>query len=325
MQPITLTDLERAAALIYRFQPPTPQYCWPLLAERAGCELWVKHENQTRVGAFKIRGGLVFMDWLKQHHPQVTGVVAATRGNHGQAIALAAKAFALTATVVVPHGNSREKNAAMRALGADLVEYGRDFQESFEHAAELARERGLYPAPSYDRTLATGAGTYGAELQRAVPGLDVFYVPIGQGSGITGAMAARDALSPKTRIIGVVSTNAAAYARSFAEKRSIDVECTTRIADGMAVRHPHPESLAVIWRGVERIVEVTDDEVETAMRAYFADTHNIAEGAGAASLAAVLQERGRLRGKKVGIVLSGGNVDREVYGRVLASAQATAK
>lgn len=315
----SLAELESAAALVHRFVPPTPQYAWPLLARRVGCEVWVKHENHTPVGAFKIRGGVVYGDELRRTHPEATGFIAATRGNHGQSLAFAARQFGLKAVVVVPHGNSEEKNAAMQALGAELIVHGDDFQESLEFAIELARERKLIAAPSFDMVLVKGISSYALEMFRGMPEPDVVYVPIGLGSGICAVMAARDALGLKTDIVGVVSSSARAYALSFQQRSSVSSPVTTRIADGMACRKPNEEALDLIWRGVERVVEVSDDEVEAAMRAYFTDTHNVAEGAGAAPLAAAMQERDRLRGKRIALVLSGGNVDRAVFQKVLAA------
>ncbi|NNG04011.1 MAG: threonine dehydratase [Inquilinus sp.] len=315
----SLDRLEAAADLIYRVLAPTPQFQWPLLSRRAGTDIWVKHENHHPVGAFKVRGGLVYMERLKRARPDIKGVVAATRGNHGQSVAFAAARHGLTATIVVPHGNSREKNAAMQALGGELIVHGADFQESLEFADSLAGERGLFAMPSFDMALVEGVATYGLELLRAVPDLDTIYVPIGLGSGISGTIAAREALGLKTKIVGVVSTDAPAYALSFAAHRPVSHPVTTAIADGMACRTPVAAALEIIWRHVDRVVRVSDAEIEAAMRAYFTDTHNVAEGAGAAGLAALLQEKDRMVGRKVGLVLSGGNVDREVYARVLAA------
>ena len=316
----TLAELESAAALVYGVMPPTPQYRWALLEQRVGTEVWVKHENHTPLGAFKMRGGLVYFDHLKRVAPDVAGVVCATRGNHGQSVAFAARRHGIPVTVVVPRGNSVEKNASMVALGAELIEQGEDFQASYEAAVEIARQRGWHLMPSFHTLLVRGVGTYGLELFRAAPHLDTVYVPIGLGSGICGVMSARDALGLETRVVGVVSSNAAAYARSFAARRAIDQPVTTRIADGMACRTPHPEGLAFVLRGVERVVEVSDDQVEDAMRALYQDAHTLAEGAGAAPLAALLTERDRMRGKAVGVVISGGNVDIDVYSRVLSHA-----
>ena len=314
----SLGDLESAARVVYAAMPPTSQQRWPLLDERCGAAVWVKHENHTPVGAFKVRGGLVYFDHLRRTHPGVKGVVAATRGNHGQSIGFAAARHGIPAAVVVPHGNSTTKNAAMRALGAELIERGHDFQASLEASAEIAAERGWHQVPSFHELLVNGVASYSLELLRAAPDLEVLYVPIGLGSGICGAIAARDALGMKTRIVGVVSTAAPAYARSFALGRPVSHDVSTRIADGMACRTPNADALNMIRAGVERVVEVTDDEIERAMRILFTDTHNVVEGAGAAGLAALLQEREKVRMLTAGIVLTGANVDPQPFARVLA-------
>lgn len=316
----SLAELETAAELVHRHIPPTPQYCWPLLSRRLDCEVWVKQENHTPLGAFKMRGGIVYLDHVRRTQPDVKGLAAATRGNHGQSLAFAAKLFGLRAIVVVPHGNSQEKNAAMQALGAELIVHGQDFQESYEYAVELAGERKLIAAPSFDPLLVKGVSSYALEMFRGMPEPDAVYVPIGMGSGICGVMAARDALQLKTKVVGVVSACAPAYALSFRQRRPVPHAVSTRIADGMACRKTDERALEMIWHGVDHIVEVSDDEVESAMRAYFSDTHNTAEGAGAAALAAAMQERERLSGKRIAVVLSGGNVDREVFARVLSAA-----
>jgi len=315
-----LATLEAAAALVHRHMPPTPQYPWPLLRERAGAEVWVKHENHTPIGAFKLRGGLVYLDDLHRRQPEAAGVVCATRGNHGQSVAFAARANGLHAVIVVPHGNSVEKNRAMKALGAELIEQGHDFIAALEHAEEIAQARGLPMMPSYDPLLARGVATYGLELFRAAPDLDTVYVPIGLGSGLCGTIAARDALGAKANIVGVVAERAAAYSLSFAARKPVSTNSADTMADGMAVRVPDPAALEIILEKCARVVAVTEDEIHAAMRAYFADTHNIAEGAGAAPLAALLQERDKMAGKKVGLILSGGNVDTNVYRDVLAAA-----
>ena len=314
------SELDAAAAVIYRSVAPTPQYAWPLLARRLGTEVWVKHENHLPVGAFKLRGALVYFEALRRREPQVRGVIAATRGNHGQAVAYAASRVGLEAVVVVPHGNSREKNAAMRALGAELIEHGEDFQESVGHAIELAQQRGLHRVPSFHRDLLCGAATFWLELFTQAPPLDVVFAPIGLGSNICGAAAARAATGSRARIIGVVSAGATAYAQSFAERRIIESPVSTRLADGLACRTPDPGAMAIIWETVDRIVEVSEDEVAAAMRACFSDTHNVAEGAGAAALAGALKLRDELGGLRVGLPLSGGNVDREVFAEVLRQA-----
>ncbi|MFN7000788.1 threonine dehydratase [Elioraea tepidiphila] len=308
-----LAALEAAASLVHAHMPPTPQYPWPLLATRAGCEVWVKHENHTPTGAFKIRGGLVFMERLKRERPHCPGIVSATRGNHGQSLAYAGARFGVPVTIVVPRGNSVEKNAAMRAFGADLIEHGRDFDEAREHAEALAAERGLEFAPSFAPDLVKGVATYALELFRAAPPLDAVYVPIGLGSGICGLIMARDLLGLSTEIVGVQSDRANAYARSLAAGHVVPTSSADTRADGMATRIPDAGAFEIIRRGAARIVEVTDDAVAQAIRIYWTDTHNLAEGAGAAPLAALMQERDRMRGRRAGVILCGGNIDLALF------------
>jgi threonine dehydratase len=315
-----LGEIERAARLIYQSMPPTPQYSWPLMNARAGAEVWLKHENHTPVGAFKVRGGLVYMDWLRRERPEVATVVSATRGNHGQSLAFAAAQYGIRVVIVVPFGNSVEKNRAMRALGAELVEFGEDFQEASEHAERLEQENGWHRVPSFDLHLVTGVATYALELFSACRALDTFYVPIGMGSGVCGTIAVRNALGLATKIVGVVSTHAPAYALSFAAGELQEHETCTLIADGVACRRPDLSALQILSAGVDRIVTVHDDEVRDAMRACFADTHNVAEGAGAIGLAALLKDR-EAGGQRVGTVLTGGNVNSEVFGEVLSDGQ----
>lgn len=310
-----LADIDRAAALIATAFPPTPQIAWPLLAARCGAEVWVKHENHTPTGAFKLRGGVVFLDRFTRENPGHPGVISATRGNHGQSLAYAGRRFGVPVTIVVPRGNSAEKNAAMQAFGATLIEHGEDFDAARIEAARLAALRGLAFAPSFAPDLVLGVSTYALELFRAVPDLHTLYVPIGLGSGICGAIAARDALGLSTRIVGVQSALAPAYALSFAAGRVIETETAATLADGMAVRVPDPGALAIIRRGAERIVTVSDEEVAAAIRAFWTDTHNLAEGAGAAGLAALLQEKPAMAGRKVGVVLCGGNIDLDLFRR----------
>ena len=315
-----LAELEAAAKVVYGAMQPTPQIAWPLLAQRVGTELWVKHENHAPTGSFKARSGLVYLDWLRRERPDGRGVICATRGNFGQGVTFAARRHSSPAVVVVPRRNSVEKNVAMLALGAELVEHGHDFQEAYEYAQARADRSGFHLVRSFHRLLWLGTASYGLELLRAVPDLDTVYVPVGQGSGICGLIAARDALNHRTRIVGVVPKNAETYALSFAARRCIATESALTIADGMACRVPDADALEIILRGVERIVTVSEAEICAAMRHYFTDTHNVAEGAGAAPLAAVLNEKAAVKGKQVGVVLSGGNVDRSVYQQVLAAA-----
>jgi threonine dehydratase len=315
---IPLAALDAAAQNVYAAMAPTPQYAWPLLARRAGREVWVKHENHTPTGAFKVRGGLNLLAQLAERGPAaLPGIISATRGNHGQSLAYAARLHAVRCVIVVPQGNSIDKNEAMRAFGAELHEHGRDFDEARIHASVLAQQQGLHFVGPFDQELVAGVGTYALELFRAVDDVDTVYVPIGCGSGICGLVSARDALGRTTEIVGVVAATANAYALSFAAGRPVETKTAETFADGMAVRVPVPAALEVIRKGAARIVEVTDAEIEDAMRAYFSDTHQVAEGAGAAPLAALLKEGDRA-GRRVAVVLSGGNIDRAVYARVLS-------
>lgn len=326
MTALSLDALRTAAQTVHAVLPPTPQYRWPLLeaafagAPGDGTQVWLKHENHTPVGAFKVRGGLVYLDRLLRDGPRPPGLVSATRGNHGQSIALAAARHGVPAAIVVPHGNSREKNAAMRALGAELVEAGEDFQAARGHAAALAAERGWMMVPSFHTDLVAGVASYALELFDAAPDLHTVYVPIGLGSGACGLIAARDALGLATRIVGVVSSAAPAYALSIAAGRPIAHPTTTRLADGMACSTPDPDALAMLQRGLHGVVQISDAEVAAAMRRLFEATHQVAEGAGAAALAAAWQQRTQLAGQRTALVLSGGNVDRDVFAAVLADA-----
>ena len=314
----TLAEIESAADLVHTVVPPTPTHHWPLLSQRTGAEVWVKHENHTPIGAFKVRGGLTYMDALKREQPSVTGVVTATRGNHGQSVAFTARRSGLTATVVVPHGNGTEKNAAMRAFGAELIEHGHDFNDAYDHAMTLGTDRKLHMLRSFHPWLVRGVSTYGYELFRSLSDIDTVYVPIGLGSGICGVMAARDALGLKTKVIGVVAEKAATYSLSVAAGKPVPTNSCDTIADGMAVRIPDESALALIRKGADHIVTISEAEIQAAMRHYFTDTHNVAEGAGAAALAGLLKERSAMAGKRVALILSGGNVDRTIYKDVLA-------
>lgn len=313
----SLAQLEAAAATVHEVFAPTPAIDWPLLAARAGADVVVKHENHLPTGAFKVRGGIVYARELAEHEPVAHTLVAATRGNHGQSVAFAAQRLGLAARIVVPHGNSATKNAAMRAYGATLVEHGRDFQEALEHAHELGRAPGHHFVPSFHRSLVAGVASWALELFAQAGPLDRLYVPIGLGSSICGAIAVRDALGLATRVVGVVAENAPTYALSFACGEPVPTASADTVADGLAVRVPDPGALAVIRRGAARIVTVGEDEIRAAMRHYFTDTHNVAEGAGAVPLAGLLRERAEARGRRIGLVLTGGNVDPSLYAEVL--------
>ncbi|MBR0819748.1 threonine dehydratase [Bradyrhizobium liaoningense] len=308
-----LTELKRAHAIVGLAVPATPARGWPLLAERLGTQVIVKHENHTPIGAFKVRGGLVYLERLKRERPNIPGIISATRGNHGQSLAFAASRHGVPAVIYVPRGNSVEKNRAMKAFGAELVEHGEDFQAAAEEAQRRAQFTGLHMVPSFHPDLVLGVATYALELFRAAPDLDVLYVPIGQGSGISGCIMARDLLGLKTEIVGVQSTEAPSYALSFAAGKVVTTKTSNTLADGMATRIPDADAFALIRKGAARIVQVSDDEVAAAIRAYWTDTHNLAEGAGAAALAAALQDKTKLSGKRVGLVLSGGNIDFDLF------------
>src|ERR1700692_948897 len=318
-----LAQLERAQAIVHAAMPPTPAHAWPLLSERLCADVIVKHENHTPIGAFKLRGGLVYVDALKRERPDIAGLISATRGNHGQSLAFAAGRYGVPATIYVPHGNSIEKNSAMKAFGAELVEHGEDFQSAREEAERRARLGGFEFVPSFHPDLVTGVATYALELLRKAPDLDVLYVPIGQGSGICGCILARDLLGLPTEIVGVQSTEAPSYALSFAAGTVVTTESSNTLADGMATCVPDPDALAIIRKGASRMVQVTDGEVAAAIRAYWTDTHNLAEGAGAAALAAALQDKPKIRGKRVGLILSGGNIDFDLFNRWIVPEPAT--
>jgi threonine dehydratase len=313
----TLEELDAAMQTVRAVVAATPAYAWPLLAARTGLATVVKHENHTPIGAFKVRGGLVYMDNLLRGGTKPKGVVTATRGNHGQSVALAATRYGIPSVIVIPEGNSKEKNAAMAALGAELVTAGKDFDESRGVAAQIQRERNYHFVPSFHRDLVRGVATYALELFKSHADLDVIYVPIGMGSGISGLITVRDLLGLKTEIVGVAAKNAPAYALSLKAGHPVQTDSAATFADGMACRDPAPEAFDIIRSGAARIVTVSEDEIAEAMRIYYATTHNLAEGAGAAPLAALLQEGTRYAGKRAGLILSGGNIDMPVFAQVL--------
>lgn len=310
-------EIEDAARLIYQYMPSTPQYDWPLLSQRIGAKVWVKHENHTPTGAFKIRGGITLIDWLKRTQPDVVGVITATRGNHGQSQALAARWAGLKARIIVPYNNSPEKNRSMQAFGADVIEFGRDFDEARIEAGRQAEMEDLFLVPPYHSEIVRGVATYGLELLTAAPELDTVYVPVGCGSGICSLITARDALGVATKIVGVVSSEAPAAKLSFEAGRLIQTESANTFADGLAVRMPVAQAFELYAQGADRIVSVTDAEIASAIRIYYQDTHNLAEGAGAAALAALLQDQPNIQGKQIGVILSGGNIDLSVYADIL--------
>lgn len=315
---ITLDELEDAARLVHKQMLATPQFVWPQLCEKTAATVWVKHENHTPTGAFKVRGGITFADWLKRTHPDVRGIITATRGNHGQSQARAATAAGLRSKILVPRGNSAEKNAAMRGFGAELIEFGKDFDDARVEAMRLSEEENLFMVPPFHRELVRGVASYALELFASATDLDTVYVPVGCGSGICAVIAARDALGLATKVVGVVSTGALAVKLSFESGRPVETESANTFADGVAVRVPVPEAFEIYSKGADRITAVSDDEVAEAMRIYFRDTHNVAEGAGAVSLAALLRDRDSLHGKTVAVILTGGNIDSGDFAAVLA-------
>lgn len=314
---IDKSDLEQAAHLVHAHMPPTSQFVWPQLCEKVGATVWVKHENHTPTGAFKVRGGITFADWLRRTHPDVQGIITATRGNHGQSQARAATAAGLQVRILVPRGNSPEKNAAMRGFGGTVIEHGEDFDDARVEAQRLSEEENLFMVPPFHRELVRGVASYALELFEAAADLDTVYVPVGCGSGICGVIAVRDALGLSTEIVGVVSTRALAVKLSFESGDLTETDSAATFADGIAVRVPVREAFDIYSKGADRIIEVTDDEIAAAIRIYFRDTHNAAEGAGAASLAALLREKDRMHGKTVGVILTGGNIDTEDFAAVL--------
>lgn len=317
MPSTNLSELQATAQEVYQYMQASPQLQWPLLNERCGCEVWVKHENHNPTGAFKVRGGLIYLKNLKQRAPATRGVVSATRGNHGQSLAFAAARQGLELVIVVPEGNSVGKNQAMQALGAELIVHGRDFDESVTHTHDIATQRGLHRVPSFHADLVNGVASYSLEFLQARPDLDRVYVPIGLGSGICGMISARNALGLHTEIVGVVSTEADCYARSLAAGHCVPTDSANTIADGLAVRTPNAEALDMMLGNLAGVVAVSDEEVLAAIHHYFSATHNLVEGAAAAALAALLREKPSQAGRKVGLVCTGGNIDRELYIRAL--------
>jgi threonine dehydratase len=314
----TLEELDQAARLVYRVMAPTPQYAWPKLRTRAGCTVWVKHENHTPTGAFKVRGGIVYMDRLLRSQPDIAGVVSATRGNHGQSISFAAARAGIAATLYVPYGNSPDQNTSMQSFGARVIEFGQDFDEAKHEAHRVAAAENLHFVPSFHWNLVAGVASYALELFRAVEKLDAVYVGVGMGSGICALITVRDLLGLKTEIIGVSAAKAPATALSFEAGKPVTTETARTFADGVATREPVVDVVETLRRGAARFVTVSEDEMAEAMRVYYDDTHQVAEGAGAAPLAALMQERGRMANKNVGVILSGGNIERTRFVEVLA-------
>lgn len=316
---LTTEDLADAARIVAAHVPATPAYRWPLLEQVTGTPTWVKHENAAPTGAFKVRGGLVFAERLLRGGATVPGLIAATRGNHGQSVAYAAREHGLPATIVVPEGNSPAKNAAMAAFGAELVVHGRDFQDSLEYARVLAAERGLIFVPSFHPDLVAGVATAAAELHAQAGRLDVVYVPVGLGSGICAHMAVRDLLQADTEIVGVVADRAPAHALSFEAGHAVSTPDADTFVDGVATRTPVPDAVAAMVAGAARFVRVGEADAEDAMRIVWQTTHQMPEPAGALSLAGLLADRQRAAGAIAAVIMSGGNCDTDLVLRVLGA------
>jgi len=317
MSLFTLDELSTASAVVGAFVLASPAYSWPLLRKRAGAEVIVKHENHTPTGSFKARGALTYVEALRRRQRMPKGLVTATRGNHGQSVAIAAVWHGIPALIVVPEGNSVEKNAAIAAFGGQLLTAGKDFDDSRSIAAQIQQAQGYHLVPAFHRDLVTGVATYAHELFTARPDLDAVFAPIGMGSGICGLITVRDLLRLKTEIVGVVAANAPAFALSLAAGRPLQTNSAGTFADGLACRDPQPEAFGIVQAGVADIIRVSEDEIAEAIRIYYTATHNLVEGAGAAPLAALLQQRRRHAGKRVGLILSGGNIDMPVFAQIL--------
>jgi threonine dehydratase len=314
---ISRAELDAAVRIVRPHVPVTPAYRWPLLEKVTGTPTWVKHENATPIGAFKVRGGLVYVARLLEADQPVRGMITATRGNHGQSLAYAGRAHGIPLTIVVPEGNSPDKNAAMAGFGAELIVHGHDFQEAGEHAIRLAEEHGWQMVPAFHRDLVAGVATYAAELHEQVPDLDVIYVPVGQGSGCCANIAVRDLLGRRTEVVAVGAEGAPAHALSFQARRPVTTPEADTFVDGVATRVPDEDALEVMLRGAARFVQVSDQATEQAMRCLWQTTHQMPEPAGAIALAGLLADTARPDGAVAATIMTGGNCDRELVQRVV--------
>jgi threonine dehydratase len=315
----TYSDVLRARALLARVLPRTPTFSYPALSTELGCEFFVKHENHQPVGAFKVRGGVNLISALPEEEKR-RGVITATRGNHGLSIAYAARLFGVRAVIVVPHGNNPEKNEAIRSYGAELIEHGKDFDEAREYVEEVVAVEGLrYIHSANEALMIAGVGTYALELFEDVPDLDSVLVPVGLGSGISGTCLVRAEVSPETRVIGVQAERAPSVYLSWKEKRRVVTESADTFADGLATRVPAAMTLELIQRHVDDFVTVSEEALARAVRDLLRYTHNLAEGAGAAPLAAARSLGAKLRGQRVAMILTGGNIDSATLQRLLAA------
>ena len=318
---LTREALDAAVALVGQVVPPTPQYRWPRLCEALGTEMWLKHEDQTPTGAFKVRGGVVYVDDVRRRREAgeaVAGIASATRGNHGQSLALSGTRLGVPVLVGVPECNSADQNRAIEAHGAELLVAGADFEETRAQVAREAERRGYELVPAFHPLLVAGVATYWLEFFTVRPDLDVVYVAIGMGSGICAAIGVRDLLGLDTEVVGVVTEGAPTWALSLEAGEVVPTDAARTWCDGVATRNPPPEAFDVVRRGAARVLRVSDEQAADACRLLFDTTHHVAEGAAGVVLAGAWQERDRLRGREVGAVLCGANVDRDVFREVLA-------
>jgi len=315
-----LMELEQAATDIYQVTPATPQYNWPLLAKTTGCDVWVKHENHTPTAAFKVRGGIHLLNQLMKANNKPKGIISATRGNNGQSLSYASKRAGLPLTIVVPECNNIDQNNAIQGFGADLVVHGKDFEAARKHSLILQQELGYQAIAPFEKSLIVGVASYAIELFSAIKDLDTVYVPIGMGSGICGLIKTRDLLNLKTKIVGVVAEGAPTFALSFAAGKVVNTDYANTIADGVATSAPIEEAFEIIKKGASRVITVNDLEIAKAMYQYYQTTHNLSEGAGAVPLAGLMKEKQQMKGKKVGLILSGGNIDFESFNKHVSSA-----
>jgi len=304
-----LDELHQAKELIHTVMPATPAYNWPQINSNTGCNVWVKHENHTPTTAFKVRGGIYLLDKLSRSKNKPPGIISATRGNHGQSLSFSGASKGIPVVIVAPECNSADQNRAIKSFGAKLILHGVDFEASRQYSHKLQEENGYFHVPPFCRDLVIGVATYALEFMSAVKDLDTIYVPVGMGSGICGLIKTRDLLGLKTKIVGVVAEGAPTFYQSFQAGHIIPTSEANTIADGVATSSPMEEGFEIIKHGAERIVKVSDQQIAEAMYQYYKFTHNLAEGAGATALAALNKEKQLMAGKKVGVILTGGNID----------------
>ncbi len=314
---VSFQGILAARKTVYRHLKPTPLIGHPLLSEWLGFPAWVKHENHNPTGSFKIRGGFNLVSHLSESEKS-RGVITATRGNHGQSVALACRTYGVRCVIAVPEGNNPEKNEAMKAFGSELLVHGRDFDEARERVEQIQAEQRLrYIHSANEPLLVEGVGTYALEILEELPDVDCILVPVGGGSGISGVLTAVRAAAPKVQVIGVQAANAPSIYLSWKKGEKVTTDSADTMADGLATRVPFEMTFDIIHRYVDEVVTVTEEELMEAVFRIFQTTHNVAEGAGAATTAAAFKLRSRLAGKKVALVLSGGNITASLFQQVL--------